>query len=122
MKHVIFRDNAALYHLRTRHRAFEHRALRPKSRFFEAFHASYGCGPGFSVLLTEDDEGHHGPLISWPSRPRLDLGKLDESFQMTDSGGVAHFPKRLGLNLANAFAGDLELFADFLQRSAVSVD
>ena len=39
------------------------------------------------------------------SRPR----QLDEAFELPDAGGVAHFPEGLGLDLADALAGDLEL-------------
>jgi hypothetical protein len=34
---------------------------------------------------------------------------------------VAHFAQGFGLDLADAFAGDLELVADFLKRAAVTV-
>ena len=34
---------------------------------------------------------------------------------------MAHFTKRLGFNLVNAFARDFELFADFLQGASVTI-
>ncbi len=59
-------------------------------------------------------EGQECPFCS---RPR----QFDEAFQLPDAGGVAHFPQSLGLDLADALAGDLELAADFLERAAVAV-
>ena len=47
--------------------------------------------------------------------------QFDEAFELPDAGGVAHFPQCLGLDLADALAGDLELAADFLERAAVAV-
>ena len=46
---------------------------------------------------------------------------VEEALELAEARGVAHFPQGLGLDLANTFAGDLELFADFLQRAAVAV-
>jgi hypothetical protein len=36
-------------------------------------------------------------------------------------GGMAHFAQRLGFDLADALAGDVELAAHFLQRARVAV-
>jgi hypothetical protein len=35
---------------------------------------------------------------------------------------MAHLAQRLGLDLADALAGDLELAPDFFERAAVTVD
>ena len=51
----------------------------------------------------------------------LRAGKLDEAFQFADAGGVAHFPQGFGLDLADPFAGDLELTSDFFEGAAVAV-
>jgi hypothetical protein len=45
--------------------------------------------------------------------PTLTPRQLDEAFELPDAGGVAHFAQRLGLDLADALAGDLELAARF---------
>ena len=47
---------------------------------------------------------------------------FEKSFELTNAGGMAHLPQRLCFDLADAFAGDLELLADFFKRAAVAVD
>src|SRR5688572_18181061 len=42
---------------------------------------------------------------------------FEEALQLADAGGVAHFAEGLGFDLADALAGDLELFADFFERA-----
>ena len=51
------------------------------------------------------------------SRPR----QLDEAFEFPDAGGVAHFAEGFGFDLADAFAGDLELATDFFEGAGVTV-
>ncbi len=41
---------------------------------------------------------------------------------MADTGRMAHFPKRFGFDLPDAFAGDAELPADLFKSSAIAVD
>lgn len=55
-------------------------------------------------------------------RRKLHLVRVKESFELANAGGVAHFAKSFGLDLTNAFAGDLELTSDFLEGAAVAVD
>src|SRR5690606_27413781 len=56
------------------------------------------------------------------SKKSPDVGRVDESLELSDPRGMAHFPQRLGLDLADALAGHLELLAHFLQGAAVAVD
>ena len=51
----------------------------------------------------------------------MHVGGFEEPFELPDTRGVAHFAEGLGLDLADAFAGDLELPADLLERAAVAV-
>jgi hypothetical protein len=74
-----------------------------------------GIGPG-------DDAA----VIPPPARGKHPVLKTDAvvegvHFLPPDPGGVAHLPQGLGLDLADAFAGDLELAADFLEGAAVAV-
>ena len=46
---------------------------------------------------------------------------LEETVQLTNSRRVPHLTQGLCLDLANSFAGDLELLPDFFERAAVSV-
>src|SRR6266496_2223 len=45
----------------------------------------------------------------------------EKTLQLPGSCGVAQFAQRLGFNLADAFAGDLVLFAHLLERAHVAV-
>ena len=56
-------------------------------------------------LLSATCSQETGATPALPLRPR----QLDEAFELPDAGGVAHFPEGLGLDLADALAGDLEL-------------
>ena len=53
--------------------------------------------------------------------PLLCPRQLDEAFQLPDPRRVAHFPQGFCFDLADPLAGDLELTADFLKRTAVAV-
>ena len=46
---------------------------------------------------------------------------VDEALELAQAGGVAHFAEGLGLDLADAFAGDLEHLANFFQRAGVAI-
>ena len=46
---------------------------------------------------------------------------VQEALQLAKACGVTHFAKCFGLNLADPFAGDFELFADFFERAAAAV-
>ena len=46
---------------------------------------------------------------------------IQEALELADACGVTHFAEGFGLDLADSFAGDFELFADFLKRAAVSI-
>src|SRR5688572_29358668 len=47
---------------------------------------------------------------------------FEEALEVTDARGVAEFAQAFGFDLADAFAGDFELLADFFQRAGVAVD
>src|SRR5580698_10181850 len=51
----------------------------------------------------------------------FDRLEFQEALKLADAGGVAHFPQGLGFDLANALAGDIELFADFLEGAGIAV-
>src|SRR5829696_4808616 len=53
---------------------------------------------------------------------QLEIGRLEEAFQLPDAGGVPHLAQSLRFDLPNALAGDLELAADFFERPAVAID
>ena len=46
---------------------------------------------------------------------------FEETMKLADPGRVAHLAECLGLDLADAFAGNLELAADFLEGAGVTV-
>jgi hypothetical protein len=50
------------------------------------------------------------------------LACFEETFELADAGGVAHFAERFGFDLTDSFAGDAELSAHLFERSAVTVD
>src|SRR5690349_13225806 len=50
-----------------------------------------------------------------------DLLNFQEAVELADAGWVTHLAEGFGFDLANAFAGDAELFADFFQRARVAV-
>ena len=50
------------------------------------------------------------------SRMYPELFEVEEASQLFRAGWVAQFSERLGLDLADAFARHIELFADFFQR------
>ena len=52
----------------------------------------------------------------------LDSGRFKETFELSDTGRMPHFAQRFCFDLTNPLAGDLELPAYFLQRSAVAID
>ena len=56
--------------------------------------------------------GSAGSCRSPPARPSL----VEEAAHLPAAARVLQLPQRLGLDLADAFAGDAELLADFLQR------
>ena len=40
--------------------------------------------------------------------------------ELANTRRVTHFPQRFGLDLADAFAGDFELFADLFERARLA--
>src|ERR1022692_5064256 len=52
---------------------------------------------------------------------RLQSFDLQKTVQLPQARGMAHLAERLGLNLPDAFAGDIELLADLLQRARVAI-
>jgi hypothetical protein len=46
---------------------------------------------------------------------------VQEALQLAKACGVTHFAEGFSLNLADPFAGDFELFADFFERAAVAI-
>ena len=46
---------------------------------------------------------------------------FDEALQLPDTRRVTHLAQRLRFDLADAFAGNLELLADFLQCAGIAV-
>src|SRR5262249_53415291 len=51
----------------------------------------------------------------------LQVFNFQETMQLPDPRGMPHLAQRLGFNLADAFARDAELFADFLERARIAV-
>jgi hypothetical protein len=49
-------------------------------------------------------------------------GRFKETFQLPNPSGMPHFAQGLGFDLTDSLACNLELPADFFQRSAVAVD
>ena len=47
---------------------------------------------------------------------------VEEAGELAEARRVTHFAQGFGLDLADAFAGDLELLADLFERAAVAVD
>ena len=70
-------------------------------------------------------DGFHGVwrwVMNGRGRPfPLGSGDFDEAFQFADARGVTHFAEGLRFDLADPFAGDLELAADFFEGAAVAV-
>ena len=56
-----------------------------------------------------------------PSGSWHDLVALQETLELAETGWVPHLTQGLCLDLADSLAGHLELFADLLERTAVSV-
>ena len=52
----------------------------------------------------------------------IELFRVEETMQLTDTRGMAHLTKSLGLDLPDAFPRDFELFADLFQRATIAVD
>src|SRR5205823_11093720 len=52
----------------------------------------------------------------------LDSGGFKETLELSDTSRMPHFAQGLCFNLTNPLAGNLELPAHFLQRSAVAID
>ena len=49
------------------------------------------------------------------------INSIQEVPQFFGAGGVAEFAEGFGFDLADAFAGDVEFFADFLEGSGAAV-
>src|SRR5262245_38681318 len=47
--------------------------------------------------------------------------RLEKAPQVLDASGMAHFAQRLGLDLTDALARNLVLFADFFQGALIAV-
>src|SRR2546428_587638 len=52
---------------------------------------------------------------------RRGCASFEEALKLAQPRRVAHLAQRLGLDLADAFARDLELLADFFERAAVAI-
>jgi len=52
----------------------------------------------------------------------VELFGIEKAVELADARWVAHLAERLGLDLADAFAGDFELLADFLEGAAITID
>ena len=50
-----------------------------------------------------------------------DLLDFEEAVELADAGWMTHFAEGFGFDLADAFAGDAELFADFFQSARVAI-
>src|SRR5688572_16116710 len=46
---------------------------------------------------------------------------VQESLKLPNARGMAHLAERLGLDLPDALARDLELLSDFLQRARIAI-
>src|SRR6059058_5468376 len=58
----------------------------------------------------------------WRLRLLLDfLLNFEEAVELADARGVPHFAEGFGFDLANAFARDPELFADFFEGAGIAV-
>src|SRR5882757_3182797 len=57
------------------------------------------------------------PLVRFHLQPF----NLQKPLQMAETRGMAHFAKRLGLDLPDALARDPELLADFFERPRIAV-
>ena len=86
---------------------------RPRGRPFslraKARRAAAGGEPGFTP---------GSPLPTRPGTPMsaTDLLEVEEAAQLLRAARMAQLAQRLGLDLADALAGDVELLADFFQR------
>jgi hypothetical protein len=49
------------------------------------------------------------------------LAGFEETFELANAGGMAHFSERFGFDLTDPFAGDTKLPAHFLEGPAVTV-
>src|SRR6266699_6090065 len=58
---------------------------------------------------------HHALLF------KLSTTLIQVILQLAAAAGMAQFAQSLSLNLTNAFASDVELFADFLQCAAAAI-
>src|ERR1022692_4134836 len=71
--------------------------------------------PGFKVNPSRTT------MFMTESRALGDRCRFEETLEFAPAGRVAQFAQGLGLDLADAFAGDLVLVADLLQRARVAV-
>src|SRR5579862_1468409 len=90
------------------------RRLRNQTKKRSGLHHS-----GF-VILSSLDIRHSSFRPKWRQRRSYFRG-FEETFKLPDPGRMAHFAEGLGLDLADAFAGDLELPAYLFERPAVAV-
>src|SRR5882724_373577 len=54
-------------------------------------------------------------------RGRLHAFNLQKPLQMAETRGMAHFAKRLGFDLPDTLARDMELLADLFKRARITV-
>src|ERR1035441_3173460 len=71
--------------------------------------------PGFKVNPSRTT------MFMTESRALGDRCRFEEALEFAPAGRVAQFAQGLGLDLADAFAGDLVLLADLLQRARIAV-
>jgi len=60
-------------------------------------------------------------LSQFTDAKAIDAFAIKKALQLAEACGVSHFPESLGFDLPNALAGYFELFAHFLERTAVTV-
>lgn len=64
----------------------------------------------------------NGEEATWDSEAHVGSIGIEETFELTDTGGVAHFPEGLGFDLSDTLTGDLEALTDFLEGSGVPIE
>src|SRR5437870_9806426 len=72
-------------------------------------------------LAPAERRKRHGLQRPLPCSDEPHIRRLEESLELPDSRRVAHFAKRLCLDLADTLAGHFKLPANFFERPAVAV-
>jgi hypothetical protein len=63
----------------------------------------------------------HATIWSPSNSVAIQAFNLQKAVQLPQTRGMAHFAERLGLDLPDPFARDIELVANFLKRARVAV-